>query len=82
MKTTRILYHFESCRFCQKVRQFIAENGLEIEQRDIEIFPQYAIELMALGGKTQVPCLSIDGVALYESMDIIDWLRQNLVKAN
>ena len=34
-------------------------------------------ELIQIGGKTQVPCLIIDGQALYESDDIIDWLKKN-----
>ena len=33
--------------------------------------------LMEVGGKRQVPCLFIDGAPLYESSDIIDWLRAN-----
>ena len=35
-------------------------------------------ELVRIGGKGQVPCLVIDGKALYESMDIIAWLDQNM----
>lgn len=30
-----------------------------------------------IGGKTQVPCLVIDGKPLYESLDIIEWLKTN-----
>ncbi len=33
--------------------------------------------LLDVGGKTQVPCLVIDGKALYESNDIIEWLKEN-----
>jgi len=32
-------------------------------------------ELIRIGGKGQVPCLVIDGKALYESDDIIEWFK-------
>ena len=35
-------------------------------------------ELIAIGGKQQVPCLVIDGKALYESSDIVAYLRQKI----
>ena len=41
---------------------------------------QAKLELLEIGGKTQVPCLVIDGKALYESDDIINWLEQNYSK--
>ena len=31
--------------------------------------------LIEVGGYEQVPCLFIDGKPLYESLDIIDWLK-------
>ena len=42
--------------------------------------PANRAELIAIGGKPQVPCLVIDGKALYESLDIIDWVRKNFKK--
>jgi len=33
--------------------------------------------LVLVGGKEQVPCLFIDGKPLYESSDIIEWLKEN-----
>jgi glutathione S-transferase len=33
--------------------------------------------LIAVGGSRQVPCLFIDGAPLYESGDIIEYLREN-----
>jgi len=40
--------------------------------------PKAKEELLHLGGKVQVPCLFIDGTPLYESDDIIDYLKSNL----
>jgi len=34
-------------------------------------------ELISIGGQSQIPCLVIDGKALYESDDIIEWLKEN-----
>ena len=39
--------------------------------------PAFLEELVKIGGKSQVPCLVIDGRALYESDDIIEWLKEN-----
>ena len=33
--------------------------------------------LLAVGGIDQVPCLFIDGIPMYESLDIIDWLEKH-----
>ena len=71
------LYYRPMCPFCQKVLRFMEESDLALELKDISGDPELAQDLMSLGGKTQVPCLSIDGEALYESDDIIQWLKDN-----
>ena len=48
-------------------------NGIELEIRNIQD-RAIAEELIAIGGKQQVPCLVIDGKALYESADIVNYL--------
>lgn len=73
------LYHFESCPFCIRVRRFMAENEIHIPLKDTLRNSEYREELIHLGGKKQVPALSIDGKILYESLDIIDWMRINLL---
>ena len=57
----------------------MAENDLEIPLKDIKADPQNKLDLKDIGGKPQVPCLIIDGKALYESKDIMDWLQENVV---
>ncbi len=59
------LYHFESCSFCQKVRSFLAENKISVLMKDTELDPKARAELIRIGGKAQVPCLVMDGRALY-----------------
>ncbi len=75
MKLT--LYHFQSCPYCQRVRDFLASQKISVEMKDTMQDPLNRQELLKIGGKTQVPCLVIDGKALYESMDIIEWFRKN-----
>ncbi|MCU1282268.1 MAG: glutaredoxin [bacterium] len=74
------LYHFQACPYCRKVRRDIRLLGLDIEQRDIEQDRSRRDELVAGGGKKQVPCLRIvePGGAvrwLYESRGITRYLN-------
>ena len=66
-----------TCPYCIKVMSFMDENGIAIPLRDIEADEDAAKTLVAVGGKRQVPCLFIDSQPLYESGDIIEWLRDN-----
>lgn len=56
------------------------ENKITFALKDIRKSPASREELLKIGGKSQVPCLVIDGVALYESLDIIKWLKDNWTK--
>jgi glutathione S-transferase len=80
-----VLYQYESCGFCHRVRQFLAEAGIEMEMRDTLRDPEARRELMEGGGRSTVPCLRIerDGEVrwLYESRDIIDYLRRQYANA-
>jgi glutaredoxin len=71
------LYHFESCPYCGKVRHYLNKRGISIPMKDTHKDARYRQELIAIGGKPQVPCLVIDGKALYESNDIIQWFEDN-----
>ncbi|MFT5126634.1 MAG: glutaredoxin 3 [Rhodothermales bacterium] len=70
------LYYSQTCPFCHRVTDFMEGAGIEIEMKDTRN-PADRSELISIGGRATVPCLVIDGKALYESMDIIDWLREN-----
>lgn len=73
------LYYLPSCPFCQRVLQVTENLGISLELRDISDNKTFASELLEKGGKTQVPYL-VDaerGVAMYESSDIIDYLREH-----
>lgn len=70
------LYHFEGCPYCGRVRKYMAEHNIVIPLKDIHTSSLYRDELVEIGGKKQVPCLVIDGKALYESLDIIEWFKK------
>lgn len=65
-----ILYKFDACPFCRRVMRKIKELNLELHYKDTRNNPVYRKELLEIGGKTQVPCLLINGQPLYESADI------------
>ena len=67
------LYVGYGCPFCLKVLRFMDAHGIELVQRDVDV-PENRAFLVEHGGKYQVPCLFIDGKALYESDDIIAYL--------
>ncbi|MDO4502641.1 MAG: glutathione S-transferase N-terminal domain-containing protein [Coriobacteriia bacterium] len=73
------LYGRTSCPYCVKVMRFMQSRHINIPIKDTTD-PANREELIRIGGKGQVPCLVIDGKALYESMDIIAWMQQNLLK--
>ncbi len=71
------LYYKDTCPYCQKVLRFMQQNNISLPLKSTQSDPNNRQELLKIGGKTQVPCLVIDGTALYESDDIIQWLKIN-----
>ncbi len=72
------LYYSPTCPYCRKVLNFMQQNNIKIPLKNRDENPANRQELIKIGGMPQVPCLVIDGKVLYESDDIIDWLRENL----
>lgn len=75
------LYQFDACPYCAMVRNAMNRLGVDIEIRDTMRQPERRQELVAGGGKSQVPCLRIDYTDgrtewMYESAAIIDYLRK------
>lgn len=71
------LYIGTNCPYCKKVEKFMKENNIEIETVNINEDRQAMMNLIENGGKRQVPCLEHDGQFLYESDDIIEFLKNN-----
>ena len=71
------LYVGTICPYCAKVKNFMEEEGIDIEIVNIEENRDEMKKLIEEGGKRQVPCLYHDGEYLYESDDIIKFLKEN-----
>lgn len=72
------LFYRPTCPFCQKVLSYMREHDIDLPLRDISCDPGARDELVSVGGKSQVPCLFINGEPMYESGDIIAYLAANL----
>ena len=72
------LYYKAECPFCQKVLNYMMDN---CQIKDVELVDikegNNNEDLIKRGGKDQVPCLFIDGKALYETDDIIKYFKEN-----
>ncbi|MEM7532277.1 MAG: glutaredoxin [Chloroflexota bacterium] len=75
-----VLYQYDSCPFCAMVRNYLEQNNVRVPMKDTLMDPAARRELIQIGGKAQVPCLTINGAPLYESRDIIEWVRENIVE--
>jgi glutaredoxin 3 len=77
-----LLYHNVICPYCVRVRRFLSANNISIPEKDTLLNPSARRELIEAGGKGQVPALMIDGQILYESNDIIQWVKQNVMQTS
>lgn len=72
------LYYKVECPYCQKVLNYMMDNCQIKDVKLVDIKEGNNNEdLINRGGKDQVPCLFIDGKALYESDDIIKYFKEN-----
>ena len=76
------LYVKTGCGYCGMVHETGKRLGLAFVEKNIAD-PEVTRELVARGGKRQVPYLVDDekGVEMYESRDISDYLEKNYPKA-
>ena len=75
-----VLYQFQTCPFCIKVKRNNKRLSLNIETRDAQHNSTYREELLHGGGKIKVPCLKIvdekgNNSWMYESEDIMKYLQ-------
>ncbi len=72
------LFMFETCPFCRRVLNYLEESGrTDVELHNIRQNEADRRRLIEVGGVEQVPCLFVDGVPMYESLDIIAWLKEH-----
>ena len=72
-----VLYQFPECPYCVRVLKVIDELSLDIPQRNTRRNREWRDDLKRRTGRTQVPCLFIDGKAMFESLDIVAYLNQH-----
>jgi glutaredoxin 3 len=78
MKPELLLYYRRSCPFCVRVLNHLNSCSATIPMKELAQEPETRQDLIAFGGKAQVPCLAINGEALYESDAIIKWISAHL----
>ena len=71
------LYYRPTCPYCRKVLAYMEQDGIELPLRDISADEDARATLVEVGGMQQVPCLFVDGTALYESDNIIAYLKEH-----
>lgn len=82
MNPNLVLYHLPTCLFCWRVRFAAWRMRLSLPKKNLMLSPSAHRELVQEGGMMQVPCLRIEEEGrvrwLYESADIIDYLKRNI----
>lgn len=71
-----MLYCKPNCPYCLKVDRCLNSLGKTIPKKNTQL-RENELELVRIGGKKTVPCLVIDGKPMYESSDIVAWLKQH-----
>lgn len=73
------LYQFETCPYCEKVRQKLAEKRLEYEKVEVPRNRDDPIrkDLFEKSGVHTVPVIKIDNKYIGESGDIVKYLEEN-----
>lgn len=70
------LYVSQYCPYCRKVINFLQENDIEYNEKDVSQSENFD-KLVSLGGKDQVPFLNDtnNDVLMYESDGIIEYIK-------
>jgi len=73
------LYYKPTCPFCRRVLAILERLEIEVDLRNIEESSEHEHDLIARGGKRQVPYLvdETHGVEMYESDDIVAHVQKH-----
>ncbi|RLA64113.1 MAG: glutaredoxin [Epsilonproteobacteria bacterium] len=71
------LYYYPSCPFCRIVIEVIHQLELKVDYKNIHEDFSNMEKLKKDTGRTTVPCLYIDNNPMFESYDIMEWLKTN-----
>lgn len=69
------LYVMETCPFCRRVIEFLENAGVDFNKRDVSNSENHK-RLLEIGGKDQVPFLADENIKMYESSDIIEYIKK------
>lgn len=74
------LFMKETCPYCKKVMRVIDKYDMDQVQL-VDILKEDGAKdyLIEKGGKDMVPCLFVDGKPMYESSDIIKYLKEEFL---
>lgn len=75
-KPILVLYYSSYCPYSQKVLRYLKNIHKTVPMKEVTENPQYKKELSRAGDQV-VPCLIIDGKAVYDADAIIDWLSKH-----
>jgi glutaredoxin 3 len=75
-KPTLTLYYSPRCPYCIKVLNHLEKMHKSVPLANVQDAAKKK-ELMKIGGKGQVPCLVINGKAMYESQAIMKWFSNH-----
>jgi len=59
-----IMYTSTTCKFCDKLKDFLEQNSIPYEERNVKLNPQYAQELVQKSGGYGVPVSDIGGTII------------------
>lgn len=76
-KSDLLLYYRDDCLFCLRVIDFLEKEGIDIPMVNTVESKQAELDLYQMADRYTVPCLSIQGQPMHESVQIMDWLKQN-----
>jgi glutaredoxin len=71
------LYYSPQCPYSQKVVSYLKESKIDIPMKNVKLDNPARKELEEVGGYLIVPCLIVNGEAIYNANDIIDWLSDH-----
>ena len=78
MHSTKLnLFYYDECFFCQKVLREIKKLNIKVSFNNIYEDQNNLHMLLEKTGRKTTPCLFINGEPMFESDDIIEWLREN-----
>lgn len=73
------LYYKVDCPYSQKVIRHLNKMGVAIPLREVNQDHSHREALKGMIGRSQVPCLVVDGEPMTESSDIIQWVDDHLI---